>query len=359
MFQLKPRTINDLLIAVTDTATLIYTLVDTASTVAGSQAYYGNETDPGAGVANCVSIRAQDGDIRVIIDATPTAVKGFLIRSGTRQFFNGEISKMKLIRASGAATVACDIEFFKVERGEVMPANTDTITAVVDSEFPAASALADATANPTTTTTGANLMVFNGTTWDRARGGVITPSVTTTGLLNTLPEAIYNATPTTRTEGQAGVFQSTSLGDVKIAEGYVDKFVDNTNSVAWTVLTPLAVATNAITTDISAALEASSIAKATAGRFYSSQGRIDSTQATGTYFIMVLNSATLPADGAVTRLCDSLKINHTTGVDSNYTIDFTSIGGLWASAGIVTCISSTSYTKTIGGAYLSSTNLIA
>lgn len=43
-------------------------------------------------------------------------------------------------------------------------------TVTVDSELPAAAALADATANPTTPSVGALNMMFNGTTWDRARG---------------------------------------------------------------------------------------------------------------------------------------------------------------------------------------------
>lgn len=44
-----------------------------------------------------------------------------------------------------------------------------TGTLTVDTEFPPAAALADATANPTTPTLGAALLVFNGTTWDRVR----------------------------------------------------------------------------------------------------------------------------------------------------------------------------------------------
>jgi hypothetical protein len=41
-----------------------------------------------------------------------------------------------------------------------------------DTELPAAAALADGAANPTTPTVGAALEVFNGTTWDRARGDI-------------------------------------------------------------------------------------------------------------------------------------------------------------------------------------------
>lgn len=49
-------------------------------------------------------------------------------------------------------------------------ANAGTGTFVVDSELPTAAALADAAANPTTPTVGAAALLFNGTTWDRARG---------------------------------------------------------------------------------------------------------------------------------------------------------------------------------------------
>lgn len=55
---------------------------------------------------------------------------------------------------------------------------------------------------------------FNGTTWDRIRTAVTTVSATLTGFLNTLPWAIYNATPTTRTEGQGGPLQADTKGNL-------------------------------------------------------------------------------------------------------------------------------------------------
>lgn len=48
-------------------------------------------------------------------------------------------------------------------------ANAGSGTFTVDSELPAAAALADAAANPTTPTTGSALLGYNGTTWDRLR----------------------------------------------------------------------------------------------------------------------------------------------------------------------------------------------
>ena len=61
-------------------------------------------------------------------------------------------------RARGDTTNGIDVDVTRV---------TGTVT--VDSELPAAAALADATANPTVPTVGSALMGFNGTTWDRVR----------------------------------------------------------------------------------------------------------------------------------------------------------------------------------------------
>jgi hypothetical protein len=47
---------------------------------------------------------------------------------------------------------------------------TTTISGAVDTELPAAAALADAAGNPTTPTVGSALLIFNGATWDRLRG---------------------------------------------------------------------------------------------------------------------------------------------------------------------------------------------
>jgi hypothetical protein len=55
---------------------------------------------------------------------------------------------------------------------------------------------------------------FNGTTWDRIKTGITTLTSTLTGWLNTLPWAIYNASQTTRTEGQGGPLQADSLGNL-------------------------------------------------------------------------------------------------------------------------------------------------
>lgn len=69
-----------------------------------------------------------------------------------------------------------------VKQTDVVPVNDNggsltvdgavSITGAVDTELPAAAALADGAANPTTPRVGSPLEIFNGTTWDRARGDI-------------------------------------------------------------------------------------------------------------------------------------------------------------------------------------------
>jgi hypothetical protein len=85
-----------------------------------------------------------------------------------------------------------------------------------DTELPAAAALADATANPTTSALGTFLHGFNGTTWDRLRTAVVAATSTLTGLLNVLPLVRYNSTPPTLSNGQVAVQQSDENANTKV-----------------------------------------------------------------------------------------------------------------------------------------------
>lgn len=81
---------------------------------------------------------------------------------------------------------------------------------------------------------------FNGSTWDRIRSGIITPTATLTGHQNTLPWALYNATPTTRTEGQGGPLQATTLGGLNVNQETLIFGEDSTNSLMATMVKPIA-----------------------------------------------------------------------------------------------------------------------
>jgi hypothetical protein len=89
-------------------------------------------------------------------------------------------------RVRGDTTNGIDVDVTRV---------TGTVT--VDSELPAAAALADGTANPTTPLVASGLELFNGTTWDRARGvteGTLLASAARTTTTNSSDQTNYNAT---------------------------------------------------------------------------------------------------------------------------------------------------------------------
>lgn len=104
----------------------------------------------------------------------------------------------------------------------------------------------------------------------------------------------------------------------------------------------------------SSALEASHVIKASSGSLRGATIRIDSTAPSASYYIQFLNASSLPANGAVTHLIAPLKRIHANGTDDYFSVDFTE-SGLTASTGIVIVLSTTEFTKTISGAYLSMT----
>lgn len=205
--------------------------------------------------------------------------------------------------------------------------------------------------------TAAHLQTYNGTTWDLLRSmatGAL--ASTTTGIINVLGVSKYNSTKPSLLDTQLTEFQGTSRGALLVAQDEIPQAQDDTNQIMATMLRPLAVSTYCWSTWVSTALEASKIVKATPGNLRSATVRLDSTAPTATYYVQFLNSATLPADGAVTHLVTPIKLVHTLGVDQSFSIDLTDCC-INASAGIVVVLSTTEFTKTISGAYLSNTIL--
>lgn len=73
-----------------------------------------------------------------------------------------------------------------------------------DTELSAAAALADAAANPTTAMVGANVMVWNGSTWDRVRGS------TTRGMDTNLATALSSTIDSISTEGGKATYSASN-----------------------------------------------------------------------------------------------------------------------------------------------------
>lgn len=128
---------------------------------------------------------------------------------------------------------------------------------------------------------------------------------------------------------------------------------DQTNNLLQTHNKPTATSTYAFSKDVSSALEASSIAKASTGNFHGAFGVIDATAPTDLYYVQALDSASLPADGAVTHIVTPVPVNHINGTDSSFDFGETfKLNPANAASGIVLVLSTTLVTKTIAGAYL-------
>jgi hypothetical protein len=122
-------------------------------------------------------------------------------------------------------------------------------------------------------------------------------------------------------------------------EPYAPQYEDNTVGVALTMRRPSASATNADTSDVSAAAEASSVSKASAGRLYSVTFTNGNAAAR---YLQFFNAASVPADTTVPVL--------SIYVAAGQSVQLYWENGIYFSTGICWCNSSTATAKTIGAA---------
>jgi hypothetical protein len=101
--------------------------------------------------------------------------------------------------------------------------NTSSLTldATVTGRLPAGSSPADAESNTNTNLSriGVFHFVFNGATWDRARGGDANNVASIAGFMNAAPVGRYNATQPTLTDGRWNLFQLSSRGALYVVPG--------------------------------------------------------------------------------------------------------------------------------------------
>lgn len=110
----------------------------------------------------------------------------------------------------------------------------------------------------------------------------------------------------------------------------------------------------------STALANKLIIKATGGVLRAITARLDSTAPTATYYLQVWNLADIPADTTAVSAANSMmapfKVAHTSGTNDTITLDFAE--GVNGGAGLTIGLSTSEFTATASGSYLSATALV-
>lgn len=238
MYIFTPQNTSSTRITVTGTSIPLYTLMDTAGSILTSESYYQ------AAKANALLIRPEDGDIRVFSKATPTSTLGTLLKNGTMYYFAGvDFTNFNLIRTSGS--VACSIQLGLALAGESsFAASVDALSVSLD-EFPAAAALTDNFATPTTTVIGAFNMVYDGATWDFARGTAADGALVNLGANNDVTITNSTATASAPTSVSVGVASALAVAANASRKGLVLTNVRaNTGQIALSLVAASAAVLN-------------------------------------------------------------------------------------------------------------------
>lgn len=173
--------------------------------------------------------------------------------------------------------------------------------------------------------------------------GLTTVTASLSGVLNTLPWAIYNSSSQIRTEGQGGPFQATSLGDIKVGESFAPAAEDNTNGVIATAEKPLVTTTYSWSRFQNLGANATLNVKSSPGNLYS----IYCHNLAGVIrFFQVFNTTTIPAGGAVPIYSFLVPISASIIVDSA----FFGSTGMNFSTGLAFAFSTTEATMNTGSA---------
>jgi hypothetical protein len=181
---------NSSVITVTNTATLLSALINTAGSV----------THVFPSGLNGFDIFIEDGDVRILFDGnTPTASKGLLLKQGTVHHFRGvDFHQAKLIR-TGSSNVLVDVQIGFVENNEEVTTSSGGAGG-----------------------TGTGAGQVQGTAADNA-AGVGNPVIV---------GAEYNTSAPTYDNGDATTNQADVNGNLKTREQYAPAYEDNTNGVA-------------------------------------------------------------------------------------------------------------------------------
>jgi hypothetical protein len=181
------------------------------------------------------------------------------------------------------ATTDGDFEFFQMSAGRLWTSTTVTGTVTVDSELATATALADNTTNPTTTTIAAYMMCFDGSTWDRCSQGTATEATHDTAYTIASSVGIFNTARASATEpvnvgsdDDAVILWALRSGALAVTNRASDgdDMTDTTNDALRVNIVAGAAAGGTSITDDSAFTVASSAATPAAGVYLSTRDSV-------------------------------------------------------------------------------------
>jgi hypothetical protein len=180
--------------------------------------------------------------------------------------------------------------------------------------------------------------------------GNVSPSALAlfTNAMNTLAMRQYLTADPVITNTQLMLPRVNDKGHDMSAEQWAAGAEDNVNNVFAIASKPVVGPTYAVSKFVSAALATNHVAKATPGMLYSVSGRLDIGAAAATYYLLAMDAAALPANGAVTILWSKKLIMPAVQVDVTFEKDFR--GGVYGATGLVFALSTTEFTLTISAA---------
>ena len=123
----------------------------------------------------------------------------------------------------------------------------------------------------------------------------------------------------------------------------------------------VATSTDCVTVDKSAALEASSVAKASAGNLIRYKGYIDATAPSGTYYVYLHDGTAAPGAGAaITQIATGEMIAHVQGIANWFdSLEFPGDGLPFATGCVIGISTNASgFLHTSGGAYMNATAMV-
>jgi hypothetical protein len=205
--------------------------------------------------ATASNLRAQTASESATGSAVPATANlaGGSVTTAAPTYTNGNLGALSLttsglLRVDGSGVTQPVSGTVTANIGTSGSLALDATVSTLSGKFASSAALADGASNPTTTTVGAAELLFNGTTFDRARSAQVGVLSSVVGFQNMLPVGRYNATRLTLSDTNYANLQMDGQGNTWTRDGYQPVAEDNINGVIANQTLPLVSTTYAYTT---------------------------------------------------------------------------------------------------------------